>query len=76
MSDAIPAGSRDIMFGSYFAIAFGVSALWVTLQGWLVDHFGFPVMFLTMGFSYAVAVLFVLGAREAPGGGRPEATAP
>jgi MFS family permease len=75
MSDVVPAGSRDIMFGSYFAIAFGVSALWVTLQGWLVDHFGFPVMFLTMGSSYAVAALFVLGAREAPGGGRSEATA-
>ena len=66
MSDVTPAGSRDIMFGTYFAIAFGVSSLWVTLQGWLVDQFGFPAMFTTMGASYVVAALFILGAREAP----------
>lgn len=68
MSDIVPPGSRDIMFGTYFAIAFGVSSLWVTLQGWLVDQFGFPAMFTTMGASYVVAALLMLGAREAPRG--------
>jgi hypothetical protein len=73
MTDITPAGSRDIMFGTYFAIAFGVSFLWVTLQGWMVDHFGFRAMFLTMGTSYVLAAILILGAREAPGGTHTEA---
>jgi MFS family permease len=71
MSDAVPAGARDIMFGTYFAAGFGISALWVVLQGWLVDHYGFAAMFIAMAGSYVVAALFVLGAREHGGAGSP-----
>lgn len=64
MSEIVRAGSRDIMFGSYFAIAFGVSSIWVVFQGWLVDNYGFPAMFTAMAASYVVAALLILGARE------------
>lgn len=64
MSEIVREGSRDIMFGSYFAIAFGVSSIWVMFQGWLVDNYGFAGMFTAMAASYVVAALLILGARE------------
>ncbi len=64
MSDMARAGSRDIVFGIYFAGGFGVSSLWVVFQGWLVDHYGFPAMFVAMAVSYVLAALLCLGARE------------
>lgn len=75
MSEIVPAGSRDIMFGTYFAIAFGVSSLWVVFQGWLVDNYGFAAMFTAMATSYVIAALLVLGARETKEAGSPLAPA-
>lgn len=64
LTDVTRAGSRDIMFGTYFALGFGISAGWVVFQGWLVDTYGFGAMFGVMAASYVAAALLILAVRE------------
>lgn len=66
LSDGVKAGSRDIMFGTFFAVGFGVSSLWGVAQGFLVDTFGFGAMFIAMAVSYVLGALFVFATREEP----------
>jgi predicted MFS family arabinose efflux permease len=58
MSIAGP-NERDILTGLFFAVGAGVSALWSTLLGFLIDRYNFNVVWTTMGVAGIVA-LFLL----------------
>lgn len=65
-------------FGIYFAIAYGVGALWLAVVGELISHVGFRTAFLVMASSFVAAALLVLaggpGVRaDAAARGRPRA---
>jgi cyanate permease len=55
---------RDILLGFFFTIGFGISALWTTYTGFLIDTYGSftPAWILkaalgTVAFLFAVAAL-------------------
>ncbi len=52
---------RDMLLGLYFTISFGISALWTTLTGYLIDVYGSfnPAWFLRAGLG-AIAFLISL----------------
>lgn len=55
-------------FGVFYAIAYGVGALWTAIVGWLIDVAGFSAAFGAMGVSFvAAAVIIYLGIRGQPG---------
>lgn len=54
-ADATHGASSRSAFGVYFAIAFGVGALWQVLVGWLVTAAGFQAAFVLMGASFLAA---------------------
>ncbi|MGH9304481.1 MAG: MFS transporter, partial [Acidimicrobiales bacterium] len=58
-------------FGLFFAISYGVGALWLPLIGWIVDTAGFHVAFYLMGASFLASSLIVLlTAGRSPTNGR------
>jgi MFS family permease len=59
-ADSIGGGSHRIGFGLYFTIAYGIGALWAEIIGATVEHFGFHVAFMVMGFSYLAAAAILL----------------
>jgi FSR family fosmidomycin resistance protein-like MFS transporter len=64
LADEASPAMRDIAFGLYFALAFGVGSVWSAILGWMIDQFGFDAAFLTMAFSYVAAGLLLLLIRE------------
>ncbi|HLI23701.1 MAG TPA: MFS transporter [Acidimicrobiales bacterium] len=54
-SDLVGAGVARSAFGIFFAIAYGVGALWTALLGWIITVAGFPAAFCTMAGSFVVA---------------------
>jgi predicted MFS family arabinose efflux permease len=58
MSVAGP-NEREILTGLFFAVGAGVSALWSTLLGYLIDRYNFNVVWTTMGAAGFIA-LFLL----------------
>jgi MFS family permease len=70
-SDVTRAANARSSFGWYFAIAYGVGALWQLIIGVLVTHFGFPVAFDVMAGSFVMAAALVLWIRPDPGGENP-----
>jgi MFS family permease len=64
LADEASPAMRDIAFGLYFALAFGVGSVWSAILGWMIDQFGFDAAFLTMAFSYIAAGLVLLLIRE------------
>ncbi len=67
-SDMSVGANPRVAFGFYFAIAYGVGALWTAALGWIVDSFGFPAAFVTMAASFVVAGLVIAaGVRPSPG---------
>lgn len=53
-------GSADrAAFGLYFAIAYGVGALWLAVTGIVIDRWGFRAAFVVMAASFVVAGLVV-----------------
>jgi predicted MFS family arabinose efflux permease len=63
MSVAGPS-ERDILSGLFFAVGAGVSAIWSTLLGFLIDRYAFSVVWLTMGASGIVALFLLLYAYQ------------
>jgi len=59
MSVAKP-NERDILTGLFFAVGAGVTALWSTLLGYMIDSYSFNVVWMTMGTSGIVALLLLL----------------
>jgi MFS transporter, FSR family, fosmidomycin resistance protein len=64
LADEASPAIRDMAFGLYFALAFGVGSIWSAILGWMIDHFGFDAAFLTMALSYLVAASLLLLIRE------------
>lgn len=53
---------RDILLGLYFTFGFGVSSLWSTLLGALVDNYSFNVVWITMvgaGIAALTCLIYV-----------------
>lgn len=64
-SDLTREGVARSTFGAFFAIAYGVGALWTALIGWVISTAGFPAAFATMAASFvAAAAVIALGVRE------------
>lgn len=64
-SDLTEEANPRLAFGFYFAIAYGVGALWTAALGWIIDSAGFPVAFSVMAGSFVVAAAIIaLGTRS------------
>ncbi|MBS7619672.1 MFS transporter [Candidatus Bathyarchaeota archaeon] len=56
---------KDVLLGFYFTFGFGVSALWSTLLGALIDSFSFNAIWLTMvGAGLAAQICLIFSARS------------
>ncbi|MHB8295686.1 MAG: MFS transporter [Acidimicrobiales bacterium] len=53
-------GSRErAAFGLYFAVAYGVGALWFAVTGFVIDRYGFEAAFLVMAGSFVVSSILL-----------------
>ncbi|MGH9105409.1 MAG: MFS transporter [Acidimicrobiales bacterium] len=59
-SDGVEGAPVRRAFGLFFAISYGVGALWLPLIGRVIDAVGFRAAFFVMGGSFAAASLIVL----------------
>jgi MFS family permease len=66
-ADATHGADSRAVFGAFFAIAYGVGAVWTTVVGWLVTAHGFRTAFLVMAVSFLVAGLLIIAVRERAG---------
>lgn len=66
-ADATHGADSRAAFGAFFAIAYGVGAVWTTVVGWLVTAHGFRTAFLVMAVSFLVAGLLIIAVRERAG---------
>jgi len=64
LADEAPMTQRDAIFSLYFAVAFGVGALWAAGVGAAIGRLGFGFVFVMMAATYLVAGACVLGMRE------------
>jgi FSR family fosmidomycin resistance protein-like MFS transporter len=74
-SDAVEGAPQRGAFGLFFAISYGVGALWLPLIGWTIDAAGFHTAFYLMAASF-VAAAAVIVATGGPGGRRRGTPAP
>ena len=66
-SDLVGPGAARSAFGAFFAIAYGVGALWSAVLGWIITAAGFPAAFCTMAASFVVAGICIVVGLSAPG---------
>jgi MFS family permease len=75
LADVAPTPIRDVAFSAYFTLMFGVGAIWAAVMGAIVGAFGdtagFPVAFLVMAASFALAAIVVLPIRAGRAPARP-----
>lgn len=64
LADATLFLNRDLAFGLYFTVAFGVGSFWASLMGWIIDSFGFASGFYVMAASYVASALLLLLTRQ------------
>jgi MFS family permease len=64
LADAAPLRERDAIFSLYFAVAFGVGALWAAAVGAALGQLGFPTVFIIMATTYLLAGACVVMMRE------------
>jgi MFS transporter, FSR family, fosmidomycin resistance protein len=64
LADEAPGRDRDAIFSLYFAVAFGIGALWAAAIGALLGRLGFVTVFAIMAATYIVAGGCVLAMRE------------
>lgn len=64
LADSTQHLDRDLAFGLYFTVAFGIGAFWASVLGWAIDSFGFAAGFHIVTLSYIVAALVLLPTRE------------
>lgn len=62
-SDGTEGAPIRAAFGLYFAISYGVGALWLPLLGYIIDTAGFRIAFFTMAASFVASALIVLATR-------------
>lgn len=65
LADEAPGRDRDAIFSLYFAVAFGIGALWAAAVGALLGQLGFATVFAIMAATYLAAGACVLAMREA-----------
>ncbi len=65
-SDLVGPGRSRSAFGVFFAIAYGVGALWTALLGWIITVAGFPAAFCTMAGSFVLAGSIIAVGLRAP----------
>lgn len=58
-SDAIGPTQARSAFGIFFAIAYGVGALWLALVGVVIDRYGFQSAFYVMAGSFLLSALVI-----------------
>jgi len=63
VADEAPAIDRDAIFSLYFAVSFGIGALWAVVVGAVLQGSGFSPVFLIMVASYLVAGVCIAAAR-------------
>ena len=64
LADAAPQRERDAIFSLYFAVAFGVGALWAAAIGAALGRLGFQTVFIVMATTYLLAGACVVMMRE------------
>jgi MFS family permease len=64
LADEAPPGERDAIFSLYFAVAFGIGALWAAAIGAALGTLGFARVFAIMAATYVTAGCCVLLMRE------------
>jgi MFS transporter, FSR family, fosmidomycin resistance protein len=64
LADEAPAIQRDAIFSLYFAVAFGVGALWAAGVGVAIGRFGFGFVFTLMSATYLAAGACVIAIRD------------
>ncbi|MGH3321863.1 MAG: MFS transporter [Streptosporangiaceae bacterium] len=65
-SDSIKGANSRAAFGVFFAIAYGVGSLWLTVLGQIIDHVGFQAAFFAMAGSFVTAACLIALSRPAP----------
>ncbi len=65
-SELVGPGAARSAFGAFFAIAYGVGALWSAVLGWIITVAGFPAAFCTMAASFVVAGICIVAGLRAP----------
>jgi MFS family permease len=63
-ADATHGAESRAAFGVYFAIAYGVGALWQVAVGWMVTAYGFRTAFCVMAVSFIVAGAVIVAVRD------------
>jgi MFS family permease len=63
-SDAVTGLEGRAAFGVFFAIAYGVGALWLAVIGFVIDQAGFQWAFFSMAASFVMAAAVVLPLRS------------
>ena len=64
LADEAPAAERDAIFSLYFAVAFGIGALWAAAVGAALGRLGFATVFTIMAVTYMLAGGCVVMMRE------------
>jgi MFS family permease len=72
-ADSVQGADHRAAFGTFFAISYGIGALWQVLIGWLVTAHGFHAAFVVMAVSFVFAGALIVAARD--GDSRPVAAA-
>jgi MFS family permease len=68
LADESPIASRDPIFSLYFAVAFGIGALWAAAIGAALSRLGFAPVFVIMAITYLLSAVCVLAMRESKSG--------
>lgn len=69
-SVAAEGSAQRAAFGLYFAISYGIGAIWLAVTGLIIDRWGFHVAFLVMAGSFVASALILafLGTSREPAG--------
>jgi MFS family permease len=59
LADEAPATERDAIFSLYFAVAFGIGAVWAAAVGAALGRLGFAMVFVIMAATYLAAGICV-----------------
>jgi len=68
LADEAPAAERDAIFSLYFAVAFGIGALWAAAVGAALGRLGFGTVFTIMAVTYILAGRLLAKKRKRPAG--------
>jgi MFS family permease len=70
LADVAPPEIRDVVFATYFTLAFGIGALWAAAYGAVIaavgEAAGLPIVFGAMAVSFILAAAAMIPVREPP----------